>query len=89
MKKKWKTCNYFILTVSIVPHVTPPDTKPSFEASILLAITVGVASFMVKFGTVIFVAPALPISTGVVTFGDSELFGVCGFVTNDHQNINI
>ena len=84
MKKKWKTNNYFILTVSIVHHVTPPDTIPSFEASVLLAITVGVTSFMVTFWSVIFVAPALPISKGVVTFGDSEVICVCGFVTNDH-----
>jgi len=44
---------------------------------------------MVASELVILIVPALLISTGFVTFGDSEVFGVRGFVTNGHQNINI
>ena len=65
------------------PHVTPPGTIACFEAFSLPPITVGVTPFIVASELVILV-PALPISTGVVTFGDSEVFGVRGFVTNNH-----
>ena len=65
------------------PHVTPPGTIACFEVFSLPPITVGVTPFIVASELVILV-PALPISTGVVTFGDSEVFGVRGFVTNNH-----
>ena len=74
--KNWKTSNYFILTVSIVPHVTPPDTIASFEAFVLLPTNVGVTSFMVTLVSDVLIAPALPFSTVFVTFEDSEVFGV-------------
>ena len=66
--------------------MTPPDSIACFEAFTLPSVNVDVTP--VASELVILVVPALPISTGVVTFGDSEVFGVCGFVTNDHSNIN-
>ena len=71
------------------PHVTLPGTMACFEVFTFPLITVGVTPFMVASELVILIVPALLISTGVVIFGDSEVFGVRGFVTNDHQNINI
>ena len=71
------------------PHVTPPGTMACFEVFTLPSLAVGVTPFMVASELVILIVPALLISTGVVIFGDSEVFGVRGFVTNDHQNINI
>lgn len=69
--------------------MTPPDSIACSEAFTLPSVTVGVTPFMVASELVILIVPALLISTGVVTFGDSDVFGVRGFVTNDHQNINI
>ena len=69
--------------------MTPPDTITSFEVFGLLSITSGVTLVMVTFEVVILIDPALPFSTSFVTFGDSEVLGVWGFVTNDHQNIII
>ena len=66
------------------PHVTPPGTIACFEAFSLPPMTVGVTSLVVASELVILLTPTLTISTGVVTFGDSEVFGVRGFVTNNH-----